>query len=72
MKSLYTTLSKRGRSLAEEKTISSRPVFQGRAFNVRVDTVINASGEETTREIAEHVDCIAVVPVDASGDILGL
>ena len=56
--------------MAEEKTISSRHVFKGRAFNVRVDTVINASGQQTTREIVEHVECIAVVPVDANGDIL--
>jgi ADP-ribose pyrophosphatase len=58
------------RNLAEEKTISSRSIFKGRAFNVRVDTVINANGDETTREIVEHVECIAVIPVDANGDIL--
>jgi ADP-ribose pyrophosphatase len=56
--------------LAEEKTISSRSIYKGRAFCVRVDTVINANGEETTRDIVEHTDCIAVVPVDAHGDIL--
>jgi ADP-ribose pyrophosphatase len=56
--------------LAEEKTLKSRSIFQGRAFNVRVDTVINASGEETTREIVEHAECVVVVPVDSNGDIL--
>jgi ADP-ribose pyrophosphatase len=56
--------------LAEEKTLKSRYVFKGRAFNVRVDTVINVSGDETTREIIEHSECIVVVPVDANGDIL--
>lgn len=56
--------------MAEEKTISSRYIFKGRAINVRIDTVINASGQETTREIVEHCECIAVVPVDANGDIL--
>ena len=35
-----------------------------------MDTVINANGEETTREIVEHAECVAVVPVDANGDIL--
>lgn len=54
----------------EEKTISSKPIFQGRAFNVRVDTVINANGEETFRDIVEHAECIAVVAVDNNGDIL--
>jgi ADP-ribose pyrophosphatase len=56
--------------LVEEKTLSSRYIFKGRAFNVRVETVINAGGEETTRDIVEHADCVAVVPVDAHGDIL--
>jgi ADP-ribose pyrophosphatase len=56
--------------LAEEKTLKSRSIFKGRAFNVRVDTVIDAAGEETTREIVEHPECVAVVPVDANGDIL--
>jgi ADP-ribose pyrophosphatase len=56
--------------LAEEKTIASRCIFNGRALNLRVDTVINASGEETTREIVEHAECVAVVPVDSEGNIL--
>jgi ADP-ribose pyrophosphatase len=54
----------------EEKTISSCYIFKGRAFNVRVDTVTNAGGQETTREIVEHNECVTVVPVDAEGDIL--
>jgi ADP-ribose pyrophosphatase len=56
--------------LFEEKTISSRYIFKGRALNLRVDTIINADGHETTREIIEHTECVAVVPVDANGDIL--
>jgi ADP-ribose pyrophosphatase len=56
--------------LAEEKTITSRRIFEGRAFNVRVDTVITVDGRESTREIVEHAACIAVVARDANGDIL--
>lgn len=56
--------------MAEEKTIKSRSIFKGRAFNVREDTVINASGEETTREIVEHAECVVMIPVDANGDVL--
>jgi ADP-ribose pyrophosphatase len=55
--------------LAEEKTLASRLVFQGRAFNMRVHDVINAGGERTTREIVEHPECIAAIPVDQNGDI---
>ena len=56
--------------MVEEKTISSRYVLKGRALNLRIDTVINADGQETTREIIEHPECIAVIPVDDNGDIL--
>ncbi len=56
--------------MAEEKTLSSKYIFKGRAINLRIDTVINGSGQETTREIVEHSECIAVVPVDSNGDIL--
>jgi len=56
--------------LPEEKTLRSRSIFKGRAFNVRVDTVLDACGKETTREIVEHTECVAVVPVDSNGDIL--
>jgi ADP-ribose pyrophosphatase len=56
--------------LVEERTLSSRYAFKGRALNLRIDTVINADGEKTTREIVEHSQCIAVVPVDSNGDIL--
>jgi ADP-ribose pyrophosphatase len=53
-----------------EKTVSSKIIFEGRAVKVRVDTVQTDSGRQTTREIVEHSDCIAVVPVDADGNII--
>jgi ADP-ribose pyrophosphatase len=56
--------------LVEEKTVASKYVFNGRALNLRIDTVINAEGNKTTREIVEHAECIAVVPVDTNGEIL--
>jgi ADP-ribose pyrophosphatase len=56
--------------LAEEETLSSRSVYQGRAVRLRVDTVRTSGGRETTREIVEHSDCIAVIAVDADGRVL--
>lgn len=53
-----------------EKTISSQLIYRGRAVRLRVDTVLDESGRETTREIVEHDDCVAVVPVDAENNIL--
>jgi ADP-ribose pyrophosphatase len=56
--------------LDKEKTISSKVIYEGRAVKLRIDTVINAAGDETTREIVEHVNCVAMVPVDSDGSIL--
>jgi len=56
--------------LAEEKTLSSRVVYDGRAVRLRVDTVRLPSGRETTREIVEHGDCVAIIAVDDKDNIL--
>jgi len=54
----------------EEKTLSSELIFEGRAVKLRVDTVEMPDGRKTTREIVEHSDCVAVVPVDAEGNVV--
>jgi len=56
--------------LAEEETLSRRTVYEGRAVNLRVDTVRTAGGRQTTREIVEHSDCVAVIAVDDEDNIL--
>jgi ADP-ribose pyrophosphatase len=56
--------------LAEEKTLSSRLIYGGRAVRLRVDTVRLPSGRETTREIVEHDDCVAIIAVDDKGNVL--
>jgi ADP-ribose pyrophosphatase len=37
---------------------------------MRVDTVGKADGSKTTREVVEHSDCIAVVPLDEQNNVL--
>ena len=56
--------------MAAEKTLSSQIIYDGRAVRLRVDTVQTASGRQTTREIVEHADCVAIVAVDADDNIL--
>ncbi|MFC1965557.1 NUDIX hydrolase [Chloroflexota bacterium] len=56
--------------MAEEKTLSIQPVYEGRAVKLRVDTVRMPGGRETTREIVEHSDCVAIVAVDADDNVL--
>ena len=53
-----------------EETVSSKTIFDGRAIKVRIDTVRTSDGRETTREIVEHADCVAIVALDAGGNIL--
>ncbi len=53
-----------------EKTLSSKVAFEGRALRMRVDTVLTADGRTSTREIVERSDCIAVIAVDADGNVL--
>jgi ADP-ribose pyrophosphatase len=53
-----------------EKVLSTQQIYQGRAVNIRVDTVEKAGGKKTTREVVEHSDCVAVVALDEQGNIL--
>jgi ADP-ribose pyrophosphatase len=45
-------------------------VYEGRAVNLRVDTVRTPGSRETTREIVEHEDCVAIIAIDDKGNIL--
>jgi ADP-ribose pyrophosphatase len=56
--------------LKPEKKLSTQQIYQGRAVNIRVDTVEKASGTKTTREVVEHSDSIAVVAIDEQGSII--
>jgi ADP-ribose pyrophosphatase len=56
--------------LKPEKKLSTQQIYQGRAVNIRVDTVEKAGGTKTTREVVEHSDCIAVVALDEQGSII--
>lgn len=53
-----------------EETLSSRMVYEGRAVNLRVDTVRLPGGRETTREVVEHSACVAIIAVDDKDNIL--
>jgi ADP-ribose pyrophosphatase len=56
--------------VAAEKTLSSKVIYEGRAVKLRIDTVQKASGHQTTREIVEHADCVAIVAVDDKDNVL--
>ena len=56
--------------MAEEETLSSELIYEGRAVRLRVDTVKMPGGRETTREIVEHGDCVAIIALDDEGNVL--
>ena len=56
--------------MAEEETLSSKLIYDGRAVRLRLDTVKMPSGRETTREIVEHSDCVAIIAIDDEDNVL--
>ncbi len=53
-----------------EETLSSKVVYSGRAVRLRVDDIKLPDGRQTSREVVEHSDCVAVIPLDADGNVL--
>ena len=53
-----------------ELTIKSERIYAGRIVGLRVDTVRLADGQETTREVVEHGESVAVVPLDGKGNVI--
>ena len=53
-----------------EKTVTSRFVYTGQVVKLRIDIVETASSRRATREVVEHADCVAIVPVDDQDNIL--
>ncbi|MCI0521187.1 MAG: NUDIX hydrolase [Chloroflexi bacterium] len=49
------------------QTIHSRTIFQGKAFDVRLDTLRLPNGKETQLDMVVHPGAVVIVPVDAEG-----
>ena len=53
-----------------EKTLRREEKFQGRILSVHVDEVLLPNGNTSTREVVEHVDGVAVLPLDERNNVL--
>jgi ADP-ribose pyrophosphatase len=53
-----------------ETVLESTSIFSGRIINVRVDKVALPNGYVSTREIVEHSEAVAIVPLDENGNVL--
>ena len=54
----------------EEQTIDSRQIYAGHRVKLRLDRVMLHGGRETTREVVEHPDCVAIVAIDAEDNVI--
>ena len=50
--------------------IKSEPLFKGRAFKIRRDTMKTPDGRETNFDIVEHGGSVIIIPMDTEGNIL--
>ena len=56
--------------MPEEKTLSSRIIYEGRVVTLREDTVETVDGQSKREIIALHSDCVAIVAVDENDNVL--
>jgi ADP-ribose pyrophosphatase len=56
--------------LMEEQILDSSQIYDGRLVKLRVDRVVLQSGRETTREVVEHPDCVAIIALDAEDNVI--
>ncbi len=53
-----------------ETTLSSEHLYQGKILNLRRDTVRLAKDQQASREVVEHVDSVAAVPLLDDGQVV--
>ena len=53
-----------------EPTIASKRIYNGKVVGLRVDTIRLPDGQETIREVVEHGESVAIVPVDTEGNVI--
>jgi len=53
-----------------ESVITSRRIYEGRIVSLREDAVTLSNGRSGLREVVEHSDVAAIVPIDADGNVI--
>ncbi|KAF5432448.1 ADP-ribose pyrophosphatase [Candidatus Methanophagaceae archaeon] len=54
----------------QERTVESKQIYEGRRVKLHVDRVVLTGGRETTREVVDHPDCVAIIAVDAENNVM--
>lgn len=53
-----------------ESKLSSTYVYGGRILNLRVDDILMPGGKQAKREVVEHKNAVAILPLDENGKLL--
>jgi len=53
-----------------ERQIMSKKIYDGHILNLRVDDILLPSGITAKREVVEHKNAVAILPVDAQGRLV--
>lgn len=53
-----------------ERVTESRRIYSGRIVGLREDTVRMPNGRTAGREVVEHADVVAIVPLDRQGNVV--
>lgn len=56
--------------MEQERTISSKSIYEGRVVKLRVDTVELPGDRTSTREIVEHRGAVVIAALDGEGNVL--
>lgn len=54
----------------EEKTLSTKTLFEGRVIDLHYQEVLLPNGKTSTREIIKHPGAVAVIPITQDGKII--
>ncbi|MBM7661121.1 ADP-ribose pyrophosphatase [Bacillus mesophilus] len=58
------------KSSFEEKTLTSKTLFEGRVIDLVFEEVLLPNGKTSTREIIKHPGAVAVIPITSDGKIV--
>ena len=54
----------------EEKTVSSRLIFDGKVVHLYKDTVRLPDGAESVREYVKHIGAVCILPLTDDGEVI--
>lgn len=63
-------LSNPSNTLFEEKTISSKLIFDGKVIHLHVDDILLPNGNTSIREYCTHNGAVCVIPITSEGEVI--